>query len=405
MSGTYRLLLRIPGAATFYFSAAAGRIGIAMTSLGIIWLVHDQTGSYTSAGLVTGAFAVAEGVAGPQAARLIDRFGQTRVLPPLLMVHTVAVVALLTAARSGAPVGVLLVSGVVMGASIPQLGALSAARWAALVRRRSLPELLPPAFSLESLSNATAYLVGPVLVSLAGAAGHPAVGTALAAGLVVAGGVALAAQNRTAPPLDPEPHRDDTRARRLLQPLFVLLLAINLAIGVYFGAVQVSITAFATEHSSAGWAGTLYGVSSITGLLGGWLFGLRTWRATPPTQLLAATAALTLAAVLFTAAGSLVGVAVALAMAGFTVPPILVLASVLTERQVDRAVLTQAFTWLNSASAAGSATAAAIAGLIIDSFHARGGFGLAAAAALTMTLLAALITRVGARQATPEPRS
>ena len=42
-------------------------------------------------------------------------------------------------------------------------------------------------------------------------------------------------------------------------------------------------------------------------------------------------------------------------------PPTLVLLTVLTEKAVSPAVLTQAFTWNNSASAAGSALAAAVA--------------------------------------------
>ena len=51
-SVTYRSLLRTPGAAAFFLTAAAGRVGIAMISLGIVWLVHARTGSYAAAGLV-----------------------------------------------------------------------------------------------------------------------------------------------------------------------------------------------------------------------------------------------------------------------------------------------------------------------------------------------------------------
>lgn len=245
-----------------------------------------------------------------------------------------------------------------------------------------------------------------MLVSLAGAAGHPALGTSLAAGLVVSGGLALAAQPRTAPSTGTEALGQGlSPAQRLLSPTFVLILAINIAIGIYFGAIQVSVTAFATEQGSAGSAATLYAVSSAAGLFGGWLFGLRTWRAEPSTQLLMATAALALAAVLSAAAGSFLGLALALGLAGLAVPLILVLASVLTERHVGPAVLTQAFTWLNSASAAGSATAAAIAGFVIDAFEARGGFGLAATAAMIMTLLAASVTRVRNSSDTPGPDS
>jgi len=52
-SATYRSLLRAPGAAAFFLTATVGRVGIAMTSLGIVWLVHARTGSYATAGLVT----------------------------------------------------------------------------------------------------------------------------------------------------------------------------------------------------------------------------------------------------------------------------------------------------------------------------------------------------------------
>ena len=144
-SATYRTLLRAPGAASFFLTSAVGRVGIAMTSLGIVWLVHARTGSYATAGLVTGGFAVAEAVAGPQLARLIDRFGQSRVLPPALLAHAAAVATLLALVAAGSPDWLMTAGGVLAGATIPQLGALSAARWAALLRderpRRCLPRL------------------------------------------------------------------------------------------------------------------------------------------------------------------------------------------------------------------------------------------------------------------------
>ena len=111
-SATYRTLLRAPGAAAFFLTAAVGRVGIAMTSLGIVWLVHARTGSYATAGLVTGGFAVAEAVAGPQLARLIDRFGQTRVLPPALLAHAAAVATLLALVAAGTPDWLMTAGGV-----------------------------------------------------------------------------------------------------------------------------------------------------------------------------------------------------------------------------------------------------------------------------------------------------
>ncbi|MGO4429846.1 MFS transporter, partial [Streptomyces sp. MCAF7] len=150
---------RIPGAAAFYLAAAVGRVGIAMTGLGLVWLVHARTGSYGTAGLATAGFALAEALIGPCPARLADRFGQTRVLPFSLVAHGAAILGVLAATSST----VLIAAAICAGAAVPQLGALSAARWVHLLRDERTGEL-PTAFALESLANATAFLLGPVLV-------------------------------------------------------------------------------------------------------------------------------------------------------------------------------------------------------------------------------------------------
>ena len=81
----YRSLLRTPGAAAFFFTAAVGRVGIAMTGLGLVWLLHARTGSYGTAGLAAAGFALAEALIGPQLARLIGiapRHGASSSWPP-----------------------------------------------------------------------------------------------------------------------------------------------------------------------------------------------------------------------------------------------------------------------------------------------------------------------------------
>ena len=394
---TYRTLLRSPGAAAFFLTAAAGRVGIAMTSLGIVWLVHARTGSYVTAGLVTGGLAVADAVAGPQLARLADRFGQTRVLPPALLAHAAAVAALLALVAAGAPDWLMIAGGVLAGATIPQLGALSAARWAALLHDERAAAL-PTAFALESLANELAYLAGPVLVSILGASGYPAAGTVLAAALVVAGGGSFAAQRRTAPPASGAASQPQA-GRSLLRPGFAVLAGVSLAIGGFFGAMQISVTAFAVERGAASTAAVLFTVSSCASLLAGWLYGLRRWRTAPQLQLAAAAAGLAIGCLPLLMAGSPFELGSDVALTGLAIPPILVLCSVLAEASVHRAVLTQAFAWLNSASAAGSAGAAAAAGWAVDTLGAHGGFAVAAIAAGVMAVLAAACLRLLRRRA------
>ena len=386
-SATYRTLLRAPGAAAFFLTAAVGRVGIAMTSLGIVWLVHARTGSYATAGLVTGGFAVAEAVACPQLARLADRFGQTRVLPPALLAHAGAVTTLLALVAAGTPDWLMTAGGVLAGATIPQLGALSAARWAALLRD-GRAAALPTAFALESLANELAYLAGPALVSILGASGYPAAGTVLAAVLVVGGGMCFAAQRRTAPQASGCCRAAPARAASLLRPGFAVLAGVNLAIGGFFGAMQISVTAFALEHGAAGIAAALFTVSSCASLLAGWLYGLRQWRTVLRVQLAVAAGGLAIGCLPLLLARSPFELGFGVALTGLTIPLILILCSLLAEASVHRAVLTQAFAWLNSASAAGSAGAAAAAGWAVDTFGTHGGLAVAAIAAGAMAVLA-----------------
>ena len=394
-TGGYRSLLRAPGAAAFFIGATSGRVGIAMTGLGLVWLLHDRTGSYATAGLAAAAFALAEALVGPHLARLVDRFGQTRVLPLYLVAHGCAVAGVLLSTTPAAAV----VAAACAGAAVPQLGALSAARWAHLLRG-TRDDDLPTAFSLESLANATSFLLGPVLVTALGAAGHATAASLLAAGLILGGGTALALQRRTAPPPHP-PHRDTGhadvgRAARssLLAPSFLLLALLNLAIGLYFGTMGVAVTAFAVGQGTPAAATPIIAAGSLAGLASGWLYGRRR-RGTPArVQLVVVTAYLTATAALLPFAPSAAWLGAALVLTEAAVPPTLVLLTVLTERSVRPSVLTQAFTWNNSASAAGSALAASLAGRAADAWGAPAALAQAPVAGLLLVGLAVVLFRV-----------
>ena len=391
----YRPLLRTPGAAAFFLTAAVGRMGIAMTGLALLWLLHARTGSYGTAGLATAGFALAEALVGPHLARLVDRFGQTRVLPWCLLAHGAAVAGVLASTSPATAI----TCATCAGAAIPQLGALSAARWAYLLRDTRADEL-PAAFSLESLANAAAFLLGPVVATALGAAGHAAWASGIAASLVVGAGGALAAQRRTAPPPQPparsshaERADPDVHARGLLRPAFVLLALLNLAIGLYFGTMGVSVSAFATQHHASADTAPILAAASLSGLISGWLYGLRRRRVPPHRQLVIAAAYLTGTALLLPFAPSALWLGAAAILTEAAVPPTLVLLSVLTENSVRPAVLTQAFTWNNSTSAAGSALAAFLAGHAADQLGASAAFALAPAAGLALLALAVIASR------------
>jgi hypothetical protein len=210
----------------------------------------------------------------------------------------------------------------------------------------------------------------------------------LAATLVVTGGLCFAAQRRTAPPPTSGAAVRHRTGRSLLRPGFAVLVGVNLAIGGFFGAMPISVTAFAVEHGAAGTAAVLFAVSSCASLLAGWLYGLRRWRTAPQVQLAVVAAGLAIGSLPLLVARSPLELGFGVVLTGLAVPLNLVLCSVLAEAAVRRAVLTQAFVWLNSASAAGSASAVAAAGWAVGTFGAHGGFAVAAVATGVMALVA-----------------
>jgi MFS family permease len=384
----YSAALRTPGAWKFYLAAAPARIGIAMTGLGIVWLVHGSTGSYAAAGTVTGGFAVAEAIGGPQVARLIDRYGQSRMLPITLLLHASAVALLITLTLSTSPLWMLVLAGVLAGGSLPQVGAQTAARWSHALRG---DPVLSSAFALESLGGGLAFLVGPALIGTMSSLVDPVAGSALATLLVLIGGFSLALQRSTAPPA----HRGGTRSSSasLFHSGFLALVATTIGIGLFFGTMQVSVTAFAVDRGAGALAGPLYSVTSLVSMVAGLAYGARRWPLSLGTQFVLSLGSLCLLCIPLLFVSSPLALGVALALPGLAIAPFMVLSSVLTESRVQPTMLTQAFTWLNSGSAAGIAMGAALAGRVVDTHNPHWGFALALLATAAATLAATTVRR------------
>jgi len=287
---------------------------------------------------------------------------------------------------------VLVGAGVLAGGSLPQVGAQTSARWVYALRGSGL---LSSAFALEALSTSVAFLVGPGLVGLVSSLWSPVAGTVLATSLLLAGGFGLAAQRRTAPPPAAAGHQ--VRSSRLLHKRFLALVAATAGIGLFFGSMQVSVTSYAVERGTPSLAGPLYSITSLVSLFAGVIYGARRWRMVAENQFVLVLAVLTATSVPLLVVQAPWAVGVALALPGLAIAPFQTLSAVMTESSVEPTVLTQAFTWMNSGSAAGIALGAAFAGRVVDAHSAQYGFAVALAAALLATSMAVL-RRVSSRR-------
>ena len=141
MFAHYRAAFRAPGSAAFCAAAFVARMPIAIYPLGLILLFSQSSGrsggSFGTAGLLEGCYIVAGGVGNPLVSRLVDRFGQTKLLAPAAAVHALAGVALVVLYKSHAPDGVLAVPIVALGLSYLPIGSLVRSRWSYVLARQA----------------------------------------------------------------------------------------------------------------------------------------------------------------------------------------------------------------------------------------------------------------------------
>ncbi|WP_329572435.1 MFS transporter [Kitasatospora sp. NBC_01266] len=359
----YGTLLRTPGAWTFLVPAFAARLPYAMLSLGIVLLIRGTNGSYGIAGTVAAVAAVAQALVGPQTGRLADRFGQAAVLVPSVLVHGVSVGALIALALGHAPVWTLFLAAVPAGATVPQIGAMVRARWVGRLSDR--PAHLNTAFAFESVTDEFTFVIGPVLAGAIATTVTPAAALITEAALTVVGGLAFAAQRRTAPARHlPEPGARRTSA--LASPGVRLLAGTFLGVGSVFGGMQISVTATAEAAGQGGLSGIVYGIFAGGSMLAGVLYGLINWRHSAQQRMLGSYTLLVLGCSTLWAMPNLTTLAVAGLVCGLAIAPTLITGYTLVETLVADGAKTEAFTWLTGAIGLGLAVGSTVAGQLID---------------------------------------
>lgn len=161
--------------------------------------------------------------------------------------------------------------------------------------------------------------------------------------------------------------------RRLLTRPFAALFGANLALGLYFGAIPVTITAFAAAQRVPALAGPISAAGGVVSLMSGLAYGTVAGRRPLRTMIGAAT----MITVGVAALALVPGVALMFggyAVVGGGVALVLIPSAVLLQRSTAPAVYTQAMTWLNSASAVGIAVAAPLVGQVVQAHGWRAGF-------------------------------
>ena len=128
---SYRRVLTLPGALVFSISGLVARMPMSMVSLGIVLLVSTRTGSYSLAGAVSASFLIANALFAILQARMIDRLGQSRVLPAAAVLFGAGLMAMMASVELDYPAPWPHLCAALSGATLPQIGSSIRARWSA----------------------------------------------------------------------------------------------------------------------------------------------------------------------------------------------------------------------------------------------------------------------------------
>ncbi|MEV4106381.1 MFS transporter [Nonomuraea sp. NPDC049695] len=364
MVGPYRGLFDGSGVKGFVLAGFVGRMPMSMQGIGVVLLISTLTTSYATAGGVAAMTNVAFAVAAPLSGRLVDRFGQSKVIPPFSVVNALALVSLMLCAGFGLPDWTLYASGLLVGATSMSIGSMVRARWSAILGGSGK---LHAAFAFESVVDEVVFVTGPALVTVLATAVNPYAGLVVALVFMLLGCLALAAQRRTQPPVQPVRSASGTP---ILIPGIALLACVDLALGSVFGSVDLISVAFAEEHGVKGSAGFLLAAFAGGSMVSGLWFGSRHWKISLRGRFVRALGLFVVGLVPIMFIDDAWIMAGALFLAGFAISPTLITGFSLTERLVPPSLLTEGMAWISTSIGFGVAVGAWVGGRLTEAFGA-----------------------------------
>ncbi|HSX54834.1 MAG TPA: MFS transporter, partial [Sphingomonas sp.] len=335
-------------------------------------------------GAVAATFTLTNAVAAPQISRLVDRYGQSRLLVPATTVAVIAFTLLMLATRFDWPVWTLFAAALA-AAAMPSMPAMVRARWTEIFR--DTPEL-NTAFAFESVADELVYIAGASLSVGLSVALFPEAGVFVSTTLLAAGMTAFVLQRGT----EPKVRMSEGIAHRpaiLLRPVQLVTLTL-IFVGAIFATAEVTTVALTRDFGQPGAASLVIGVYAIGSFVVGLILGALNLRFPLHRQLLVVLGALLLTTLPLLLVGSVPALAAAIFLSGVAVSPTFITAFGLVERRVPPEVLTEGITWVMTGIGMGMALGAFVAGWVVDTFGAQNGFWVSVAAAVLALLVSAL---------------
>ncbi|WP_432747603.1 MFS transporter [Streptomyces sp. JH002] len=387
MATGYLDLMRAPHAMRLLGGTLLGRLPNGVAALAVVLFVRAEGGGYGLAGALAAGYGVATAVGQPLLGRLVDLYGQPRILLPAALCSTTAMGSLAVVGIGSPALAIALM--VVAGVTTPPLEGALRALWPSVLDHR--PERVHRAYALEAVAQEVIFAGGPLIVMLCVAQWSEGAALVIvnAVGLLGALSVAVSGPSRHWRSAPRQAHwLGALRSKGLLA-----LLGGFFFVGTALGAIAVAAVAYADTHGDELVATYLHSGLGVGALLGGLVYGARQWPGEPERRLRLLVAALALGYLPLALAPSDVVVMTALSVvAGIFLAPALACAFVVIDRHAPIGTVTEAFSWLVTSFGVGAAMGSGAVGPVIEWGSEQAGYVLSGIGGL-LALLVLTVTR------------
>lgn len=239
-----------------------------MMVVGVLTLAVAARGSVELGGLTSAMVGLGVACFGPFIGVAADRFGQRPTLLLTGAVNSIALGALAWVAFSPLPDLAMLAGSFLVGATAPQVSPMSRSRLVLIaqskVDRSQRPRVINSTLAYESAADEIVFVFGPVIVGV--------LATVFGAWAPIAGAAVLTlvfvtafALHHTSPPARTAEEQQSALApaSELWRPSLLITVLGIFAVGLFFGSMLTSLTAFMQDRGAAEQAGLLYGVMGI----------------------------------------------------------------------------------------------------------------------------------------------
>jgi MFS family permease len=269
-------LIRATGFAYFPIALIA-RFPYAMMVVGVLTLVVSGRGSLALGGVNSAMVGLGAAICGPLIGAAADRWGQRPVVLATAIANSLVLVTLAWVVYSPLADPAVLVTSLLVGATAPQVSPMSRSRLVGIIDRvfprARRPRIMNGTMAYESSADEIVFVFGPVVVGVLATAFSPAAPIVAAAVLtaVFVTAFALHRTGRTTRPIErpagmPPATADiqtQAPARELLGIRLMTITAGALGMGLFFGSMLTSLTAFMTDRGAPTEAGLVYGAMGV----------------------------------------------------------------------------------------------------------------------------------------------